>query len=142
MRYIPLLALAGLLAEIASLVLVGQAIGVAPVLLLVVAGVTAGGVMIRNGGISLAASFHRWPNDARRAPAGRGAFTIFAGILLILPGFVSDACAIGLLMPAVQRWIVGWLSSAASREQTAGELVIDGEVVEIQERQDPRSLDR
>ena len=132
-RYIPLIFMAGLLAEIASLVIVGGWIGVVPVLLLVCVDAVAGIALIRTGGMSLAAAIRRPPRleNAQSGQPFGGVFRVFAGLLLIVPGFVSDAAGLCLLLPPVQRWIMSFFDAALSAHHRPVGPIIESEAVEI-----------
>ena len=100
-----LLVVAYLLAEVASLVIVGNRLGVMATLLLVVAAALLGAALLRQQGSEALASMRR-SLDARRDPRPallRGGFRFVAALLLILPGFLGDLLALALLVPAVQR---------------------------------------
>ncbi|EYD74163.1 FxsA cytoplasmic membrane protein [Rubellimicrobium mesophilum DSM 19309] len=102
-----LLVAAYLLAEVASLVIVGNWIGVLGTLLLVVGAGLLGVALLRQQG-SDALSAMRRSLDARRDPRPallRGGFRFVAALLLILPGFLGDLVALALLVPAVQRLV-------------------------------------
>lgn len=90
--------------EIWSIIKVGQHLGILATLVLLVAGFVFGSQVLRAQGI---ASLIK---SAQQAQAGKsplnaiagGLITAFAGILLIIPGFVSDLIAIILLVPFVR----------------------------------------
>jgi UPF0716 protein FxsA len=135
-RHLPLLLLAGLLAEIASLVIVGRWIGVVPVLLLVIGAGIAGVSLIRAGGMTIAEALRR-PSRLEPGPANpglTGVFRAIAGLLLILPGFVSDIAAITLLFPPVQRMIAGFLTGFAKNPSPPSGQIIDAEAIEIEDQ--------
>jgi len=101
------------LVEIAAFILIGQAIGVVPTLLGVVLTGLLGMLVLRYQG---AASLR----DLRGAMArgelpGRAiadAMMIgLAGLLLLLPGYVTDALALLLLLPPVRGAIYGFLGA-------------------------------
>lgn len=99
-----LLVLIALLAEIASIVLVGKAVGVAATLALIVLGILAGGYLLRWQGPATLMQV-RGDMAARRMPArtlAEGAIKALAAILLIMPGFLSDVIALLLLVPPVR----------------------------------------
>ncbi len=133
MRYFPLILVAGFLAEIASLVVVGRWIGVVPVLLLLIGGAAVGVTLIRTGGLSVAAAIRQPPRPEvpQSSRAFSGMFRVFAGLLLIVPGFVSDAVGLCLLLPPVQRWIAGFFDVAFSAHHRSMGPIIDAEAVEI-----------
>ena len=100
-----LLVAAYLLAEVASLVIVGRWVGVLGTLLLVIGAGVLGMMLLRQQGSEALASMRR-SLDARRDPRPallRGGFRFIAALLLILPGFLGDLVALALLVPPVQR---------------------------------------
>jgi UPF0716 protein FxsA len=92
------------LLEIAGFVIVGREIGVLATLGLVLGGVVLGALLLRKGGIS-AFSRVRTELQAGRDPSFslvNGFMTMVAGVLLMVPGFVSDVVGLALLLPPVQ----------------------------------------
>lgn len=131
-------------AEVASLIWVGGAIGVLPTIGLLVLGSVAGGALLRREGrrtmqaLRQASEQHRSPSTelADGAVLGVGAF------LLLVPGFVTDLAGILLILPPT-RWLLRPMvkASAARRVQVLGhgmwnrrgserEEFIDGEVID------------
>lgn len=112
-----LLVVALVLAEIASLVLVGQGLGVLLTLLLVVLAALLGGAILRRqGGDALKGM--RGALQAGQDPRAsllRGGFRVAAALLLILPGFLSDLVALLLLLPPVQRLMAQGLARKGLR---------------------------
>ena len=93
------------LAEIAAFILVGGAIGVLPTLGLVLAGMFGGAVLLRWSGVATLRRI-RAELDAGRQPAPPlvdGALLAVAALLIMAPGFVSDAMGVALLVPAARR---------------------------------------
>lgn len=88
------------LAEIAAFVAVGGRIGVLATLTLVVLAFAAGLAVLRLQGLATALEVQRaFARDELPARAlFDGACRVLAGLLLMLPGFVSDAVAIVLLL--------------------------------------------
>jgi len=94
--------------EIWSIIKVGQQIGVFATLVLLVAGFVFGAQVLRAQGIASLIQ------SAQQAQAGKspltaiagGLITAFAGILLMIPGFISDIFAIILLVPFVRNVLV------------------------------------
>ena len=81
--------------------------------------------------------------------AAHSALTALAGVLLILPGFFTDALGLVLLIPWVQNWIIAELSRRATMAAVQGGLnamhprhgpnghdVIDAEVIDVTPPQD------
>ncbi len=93
------------LAEIASLILVGRALGVFLALLLVVLAAVLGTAILRRQGSEALARMRGSLQDRRdpRPALLAGGFRFMAALLLILPGFLSDAVALALLLPPVQQ---------------------------------------
>ena len=90
------------LAEIATFILVGDAIGVAPMLGLTLLAMLAGALLLRRQGV-VTVNRIRAEIAAGRLPArplAEGAAFAIAGLLLILPGFLTDAAGILLCIPA------------------------------------------
>lgn len=147
MRFLPLLVLAGLFLELAVMIAVGQRIGVLATLLLIAAGGVFGTMVIRAAGLGLAEAIRRPALDRKFATRDAAAHFLLlpAGLLLILPGFVSDLVALALLLPPLRRWLAGKFADKASVHGTAmhGEThdhgtVIEGEAVEITGEIEPR----
>jgi UPF0716 protein FxsA len=136
-RLLPLLLLAGLAAELASIILVGGYLGVLPTLLLLLGGGVLGIGLIRSAGLGIAAAL-RSPVQAsslHRGEAGKALARVIAGLLFIIPGFISDFLGLLLLLPPVRTWLGAKLPAAGV---AAGpppprryETVIDAEAVEI-----------
>ncbi len=131
------------LIEIALFVLVGDWLGLWPVLGLVVAGVVLGAVLIRRQGREALQQIQRAANGFGDplAPVAHGAMLVIAGLLLMLPGFFSDLLALPLLIAPLRRAIlrgiaarvtvVGAGPSRPPGWQRAHDIVIEGEAVEI-----------
>lgn len=100
------------LLEIAVFIMVGGAIGILPTVLLTVATAVAGSLMLRQQGLSLIMRMQS-ELDSGRVPADdimHGAMIVLASILLLIPGFVTDAVGLLLFIPpirsAIARFIV------------------------------------
>lgn len=95
------------LVEIALFIVVGRAIGLLPTLLLVILAALAGGLLLRQQGLGAIARL-RSSVDGGTVP-GRAMFDAMligvAAMLLVLPGFLSDAVALALLVPGVRSLI-------------------------------------
>lgn len=101
------------LLEIAGFVIVGREIGVMATLGLVLLGVVVGALLLRRGGL---AAFGRLRAEVQAgrdpAPALIQGFTfVAAGVLFMLPGFLSDIPAIILLLPPVRNRALGLLKN-------------------------------
>jgi UPF0716 protein FxsA len=105
LRIIPVVLLAWVLIEIAGFVIVGRAVGVAATLGLVVLAAIAGIVLLRGQGFGV---MRRIREDVTAgvmpgAALADGAMILLAGLLLFIPGFVSDVFGLLLFVPAVRR---------------------------------------
>ncbi|MFF2142841.1 FxsA family membrane protein [Kitasatospora sp. NPDC058190] len=99
-RVLPLLITAWLVLEIWLLVLVGSWLGGFAVLLLLIAGGVIGGSLIKRAGVkALSAAIEQSKNPQSQQPQTGTSMTVLAGLLLIIPGFLSDLIALTLLFP-------------------------------------------
>jgi UPF0716 protein FxsA len=137
-RHFPLLFLALLAAEIASIIWVGQLIGVVPTLLLMLLGGVIGVRLIKSAGMSVMEAL-RSPvqtGDPLQGSGGAAAARAASGLLFILPGFFSDGVGLLLFLPAVRRWLgsrvrVDTYRAAPPAGESRYGTVIDAEAVEI-----------
>ena len=139
------LILAGIVAlpviEIALFVKSAEAIGVLATVAVAVLAVSGGAILLRQQGLAML-----WRARAQLAQgqmpmdeAFDGLCLAAAGFLLVLPGFVTDAMALALLLPPIRRGLRRWLghrlgasvtmASAQRRPPPAG--VIEGEFHEV-----------
>ena len=64
--------------------------------------------------------------------------TVLGGLLLILPGFITDAIGLLLLIPALRRWIAGAFGGAVARRTQQQTGVVDLDPEEWRQVQDPQ----
>ncbi|MEV0114330.1 FxsA family membrane protein [Streptomyces sp. NPDC050844] len=110
LRFLPLGIAAWLVLEIWLLTVVAGAAGGLTVFLLLVAGVVLGGVVIKRAGRrafqELSETLQQQQSGLTAPTPERGggnALTMLGGLLLILPGLISDALGLVLLVPPVQK---------------------------------------
>ncbi len=106
-RLIPLFILLLPLAEIACFILVGRRIGLFPTLSLVVLSAVAGIVLMRVQGFGVLARL-RQSGQEGRAPGKDlldAAMILIAGILLLIPGFLTDIAGLALFLPPVRSFL-------------------------------------
>ena len=130
--------------EIALFIQVGGFIGLWPTLAIVVLTAFAGSILLRRQGLSTLTSLQSrmaTGQDPSRDLA-HGAMILVAGVVLLTPGFFTDAIGLLLMIPAVRDWVIkaGAARMAGSvRVQTSGfehtrparEDIIDGEFEEV-----------
>jgi UPF0716 protein FxsA len=97
------------LVEIGLFVTVGGAIGLWWTLAVVLGTGVLGGVILRNAARMTGGAGLRDPRQMVLT-AARGGMTLAAGVLLILPGFLTDALGLILLIPPVQVLVVSLLA--------------------------------
>ena len=111
-----LLCLALPLLEIAVLIKVGHLIGGWWTLLLLIGMAVAGGIIIRQQGI---AAVTRIITSARQGrppiePMVDSMFLMLAGVLLMIPGLLTDVAGLLLLVPPIRRAFARWMFSRFS----------------------------
>lgn len=140
MRYFPIIFLGGFAIELASLIWVGSRIGVIATILLVLLAGMAGMAVIRRTGMDLGSAFRRagGPGTIASADAGAVFLRMLAGLLLLIPGFVSDLVALVMLLPPVTAALsrrfftaVDMQFGAPPGRRDGQGPIIEGEVVEI-----------
>jgi len=93
------------LMEITGFVLVGQWLGVLATIALVIASSLLGVLVLRSQGVSLAQRLRR-PRSGDPQQAAQSVLSstaqVFGGLLLILPGFITDILGLMLLIPVVR----------------------------------------
>lgn len=164
MPVLVLILLAGVV-EISVLVLVGQAIGILPTIGILIAAAAAGSWLLRREGRRAVREFSEAAR-LRRPPAREisdGVLIAAGGILILIPGLVSDVAGLLCLLPPTRAVLRGRMQRAAERRSAAlqeqmreqarqaatGQTqqrrrpsggdgdVIDGEVVSVTEDDDP-----
>lgn len=122
-RWGPLAALTFLTAEIVAFVAVGNLIGFALVVLLVLAASVAGLLLVRREGLR---AWRRFQDAvASGAPPGPqvtdGVIGLSGALLLAMPGLVSGAAGAALLSPPVRRLARGRMQARAERRMSSAE---------------------
>jgi UPF0716 protein FxsA len=128
------------LAEIATFVAVALLIGWTWAFVLMLATTAAGFLVLKKGGRGRFAGLGRMAADPRTAAteAHAGSFlAILGGILLLLPGFLTDIVGALLLLPRVRRSVAARFRSIMPSEPN-DRTVIDLERDEWQRMPDPK----
>ncbi|MFD0154108.1 FxsA family membrane protein [Streptomyces sp. NPDC127132] len=168
--FLPLAVAAWLVLEIWLLTVVANATGALTVLALLVGGAVLGATVVKRAGRrafrNLTTTFQQAqaaaqtgeapPADARTGAEDRNGFLMLGGLLLMIPGLVSDAAGLLLLIPQVRSLLGRYAEKAVERRMTAappGSLqdafqqarihrpdgkVVQGEVVREDASQGPR----
>jgi UPF0716 protein FxsA len=115
--------------ELYLLLRVAAGIGALSTLLLMVLGGCAGVAVLRHHGMAglprLRSALAGGQSPAR--PMLEALLTQIAGVLLILPGFISDAMGVCLLIAPVRRWLAARLAGPAGTVSGARVHIIEGE---------------
>lgn len=94
--------------EIALFIQVGGWLGLWPTLVIVVATALAGTILVRTQGIAtirtLQTRLERGGDPT--GPIAHGALILASGLLLLTPGFFTDAVGFLLLVPGVRSWLI------------------------------------
>ncbi|MGD9537852.1 MAG: FxsA family protein [Alphaproteobacteria bacterium] len=150
----PLLFLLFLALEIYLYVLVGGAIGAGGAIGLVLGAIAIGFAIVRFQGFAMLLRARRTLAEGTQ-PAGpiiEGAALLIAGLLLIVPGMISDAVGLLLLIPFVRRRLIGVIAKSISarlhgaawpsgQDKASEDDVIDASYTEVPP-EPPSRLDR
>jgi UPF0716 protein FxsA len=114
--FLPILILAYPLLEIAVLIMVGSSIGVFATIGLIIGTGILGAMLLRFQGFALLTRMRSEINAGRmpEKEMADGAMIAFGGVLLMIPGFISDVLGILLFIPQVR----GLLRSYLGRNMT------------------------
>ncbi len=96
--------------EIALFIRVGGFIGIWWTLLIVLATAIVGSYLVRNQGLRELGKLRQSFSDLKdpTEPLANGAMILFAGALLLTPGFFTDAVGLSFLIPGVRRAAYVW----------------------------------
>lgn len=96
--------------EIALFIELGGWVGLWPTIGLVVLTAIIGGVLLRMQGFAAMARLQRSMAEGAdpSGPLAHGAMILVAGLLMLTPGFFTDAVGFALLLPPVRSALIGW----------------------------------
>ncbi|WP_170771323.1 FxsA family protein [Ruegeria lacuscaerulensis] len=140
--------------EIGLFIQVGGLIGLWPTLAIVVLTAVLGTALVRTQGRMALANLQRSfaELDDPTEPLAHGAMILLSGVLLLTPGFFTDAIGFALLIPGVRVAVFNFLKSRVTITQfqmgggaqfrtgpdpAPQDDVIDGEYTEVHPRRDP-----
>ncbi len=139
------------LIEIALFIQVGGFIGLLPTLAIVILTAIAGTFLIRSQGTAVLMQLRETMADMRdpTEPLAHGAMVLFAGALLLTPGFFTDALGLSLMVPGVRGRIFRFIRQRVVVQQfqygspnTKDDPVIDGEFEDLDQPQGPSGWTR
>lgn len=102
--------------EIAVLIQIGGALGLLPTLAIIVATAILGTIMLRQQGLATLAKA-RGRMSSGQLPAEQlmeGVLLLIGGVLLLTPGFVTDAFGFFCLVPFTRQWLARHLASRST----------------------------
>ncbi len=131
--------------EIALFIQVGGFIGIWWTLLIVLLTAITGSYLVRNQGLREIGNLQRSFSELQdpTEPLAHGAMILFAGALLLTPGFFTDVVGLSLLVPGIRRAAFVWAKSKvkvqrfemgegpAQRPRQNGDRVIDGDFQDV-----------
>ena len=147
--FLPLLILAYPLLEIAVLIMIGSSIGVLATIGLIIGSGIIGAMLLRFQGFALLARMRSEINAGRmpEKEMADGAMIALGGVLLMIPGFISDVLGILLFIPQVRAMLRSYLSrnitvvragARPNRQGTGGDGVVDLDTSEYQRNDDSK----
>jgi UPF0716 protein FxsA len=121
--------------EIAGFVWLGAKLGVALTLLWVIGAMVAGLALLRHTGLQAVGRLRAALAEGREPGHSiiDSACFAAAAILLIIPGFVSDALALILMLPVTRRWLLRRTAAHFETRVYRGTGVIHGEFTVVPE---------
>lgn len=126
--------------ELYVLIQVGGVIGALPTILLTIATAIVGAVLMRSQGLMTLQQLQVQIAQGVR-PAltlAEGGLIIVGGMLLLVPGFLTDGLGLALLMPPVRHWLAAKLVSRAGAQGTSQTtVIIEGEVIRREPTRSP-----
>lgn len=132
------------LMELAVFVAVAMAIGFGPAFGLILLGSIAGMMLLRHSGGShisrLRVAVSGGNFSALQADAA-GGFILLAGVLLLIPGFITDVIGLAILVPPLRRALFG-LAGLRREAARAPDGVVDLEPEQWRRVPDPELPDR
>ena len=142
--------------EIALFIQVGGWLGLWPTLLIVVLTALLGTVLVRQQGLAqiraVQSSLNRLSDPTR--PLAHGAMILASGLLLLTPGFFTDAVGFALLVPGVRDAVMRFVRSRITvqsfrmggepmqRHPPARDDVVEGEALDLDRYQGRPSPER
>lgn len=110
--------------ELYLLIGIGRQIGPAPTVGLVLVTAMLGAALAKREGRRVMRSWQAQVSLGRVPEEGilSGALVLVGGLLLIVPGVITDVVGLFLLIPLTRRWVAAWVRRAMERRMDAGTL--------------------
>ncbi len=118
--------------ELYVMIQVGGVIGALPTIALTIATALAGAALMRSQGLMTLQTLQVQLAQGVRPESTlvEGALILTGGMLLLIPGFITDALGLALLVPGVRRRLSERLVARATvRADVHASVVVEGEVV-------------
>src|SRR3954447_19718549 len=114
------------LAELYVIIQVGQAIGLVPTLVILLADAILGSMLLRQQGRAAWVRFNRALAEGRlpHKEVFDGVLIIFGGALLITPGFLTDILGLILLIPPTRAIVRAFAARSVRRRMATGAVTI------------------
>ncbi len=131
------------LVELYLLVGIGRELGLAPTLGYLLMMALLGASLARREGLRVMRSWQAAATEGRVPEEGilSGALVLIGGLLLIVPGVITDVLGLFLLIPPTRRWVAARLRRALERRMQAGSVRVTtfrwGEVYEAGSPREP-----
>ena len=119
------------MAEIAAFVVVGSWIGVFGVLALVAGTGLLGIMLLRRQGMAAVGQMRSGFVMLRPQALGESGLLVLGGVLLVLPGLLTYVVGFMLLVPAVRRWLLAFVTTKVRTAAQQGDL-LEGIAVEVE----------
>jgi len=126
-------------AEIALLIAIGREIGLAATVVLLLLTGLLGAFLSRRQGLAVVRKVQS-EMAAGRAPAGQlvdGALILLAGVLLIIPGVLTDALGFFCLLPAGRTLIKAWVRRRFETGLRSGRIAVSVNMKNITPQKPP-----
>lgn len=114
--------------ELYLLIRIGRVVGLAPTLLLVIATGLLGAYLAKHQGRQVLHEWQRALSEGRVPGEGvlHGALVLLGGLLLIVPGVITDVAGLALLVPWTRRLVAQGIHRALERQIASGQVQVHG----------------
>ncbi len=139
------------LIEIALFIQVGGLVGLFPTLAVVILTAVAGTFLIRSQGSAVMMQLRETMGGLQdpTEPLAHGAMVLFAGALLLTPGFFTDALGLSLMVPSVRGRIFNFIRQRVTvqdfrygTDDASRDTVIDAEYEDLDQTKGPSGWTR